>query len=226
MIDSQQTVAAVVLDHSECAAVFQQHRIDFCCKGDLSLEAAALGRKVELKVLLAELEAAIAQRQGNPAADPRALSTPGLVSHLVTKHHESLRRTLPFVQALATKVGRVHGEHNPRLRDLDRAVRQLAGALLAPLEAEERRLFPSLTAHVIDREEVARQFAQMTEEHLAITKVVEQIRVSSDEFSLPDWACNSYRTLFSELGQLEKDVFTHVHLENHVLKPRFAAGAA
>lgn len=27
----------------------------------------------------------------------------------------------------------------------------------------------------------------------------------------------------SELEQLESDVFTHVHLENHVLQPRFAA---
>jgi len=48
------------------------------------------------------------------------------------------------------------------------------------------------------------------------------IRVASDDFALPDWACNSYRTLFSELQQMESDVFTHVHLENHVLQPRFS----
>ena len=222
MIDSQQTVAAVVLDHSECAAVFQQHRIDFCCKGDLSLEAAALGRKVELKTLLAELEAAISQRHGDRAADPRALTTPNLVSHLVTKHHESLRRTLPFVQALATKVGRVHGEHNPRLRELDGAVRELADVLLSQLDAEENQLFPALTAPQLDRGEVTKQFAEMTLEHVVIAQVLERIRAHADDFVLPDWACNSYRTLFSELGQLEKDVFTHVHLENHVLKARFA----
>lgn len=71
MLDSQQTVAAVVLDHSECAEVFQQHRIDFCCKGDLSLEAAAQGRGVEVKALLTELEGAIEKRQGVRSADPR-----------------------------------------------------------------------------------------------------------------------------------------------------------
>ena len=30
------------------------------------------------------------------------------------------------------------------------------------------------------------------------------------------------RTLFAELEQLERDILTHVHLENHVLMPRFA----
>jgi regulator of cell morphogenesis and NO signaling len=40
MIDPQRTVASVVLDHSECAAVFQRHRIDYCCRGNLSVAAA------------------------------------------------------------------------------------------------------------------------------------------------------------------------------------------
>jgi regulator of cell morphogenesis and NO signaling len=39
----------------------------------------------------------------------------------------------------------------------------------------------------------------------------------------PEWACTSYRTLLSELAALEGDVLRHVHLENHVLMPRFAA---
>ena len=46
---------------------------------------------------------------------------------------------------------------------------------------------------------------------------------ASDDFTLPEWACNSYRTLFAELKQVESDVFTHVHIENHVLRPRFVA---
>lgn len=141
----------------------------------------------------------------------------------MAKHHEYLRRTLPFVKALAIKVGRVHGDHNPQLRELDVAVRELADVLLPHLDEEERDLFPALTAPEVNRTEVTRQLDGMTAEHLAVSRLLERIRVSSDEFTLPAWACNSYRTLFSELGQLEKDVFTHVHLENHVLKPRFTA---
>ncbi len=60
----------------------------------------------------------------------------------------------------------------------------------------------------------------MQSEHLAVAKLLRTIRSAADDFALPDWACNSYRTLFSELQQMESDIFEHVHLENHVLEPR------
>ena len=44
----------------------------------------------------------------------------------------------------------------------------------------------------------------------------------TDDFQAPEWACGSYRTLFAELRHLHGDILRHVHLENHVLAPRFA----
>lgn len=225
MLDRSQTVANLVLEHSECAATFKRHRIDFCCRGDLSIEAAATERGVDVDALLRELGDAIAARRGDRGQDPRELSTPRLIAHIISKHHEYLRQALPFVKALAAKVGRVHGDHNPKLRDLDAAVGALVEALLPHLDDEEEALFPALTAAEQDRAAAAKLFDAMVAEHLAVAKLLEQIRAASDDFTFPDWACNSYRTLFAELRQLEGDVFTHVHLENHVLKPRFVAPA-
>lgn len=223
ILNRQQPVASVVLDHSECAQVFQRHRIDFCCQGDQSIEAAANAKKVDVDALLAELSHAIAERCGEPQADPRELTTPRLVAYIVSKHHEYLRKTLPFVRALATKVSRVHGDHNPKLRHLETAVAEVCAALLPHLDEEEQSLFPALMSKEPDQTAIARQIESMQVEHLAVAKLLERIRAASDEFTLPEWACNSYNTLFSELKQLESDVFTHVHLENHVLRPRFAA---
>ena len=223
ILNRQQPVASVVLDHSECAQVFQRHRIDFCCQGDQSIEAAANARKADVDALLAELSHAIAERCGEPQADPRELTTPRLVAYIVSKHHEYLRKTLPFVRALATKVSRVHGDHNPKLRHLETAVEEICAALLPHLDEEEQSLFPALMSKEPDQTAIARQIESMQVEHLAVAKLLERIRAASDEFTHPEWACNSYNTLFSELKQLESDVFTHVHLENHVLRPRFAA---
>jgi len=222
MLDRQQTIANVVLEHSECAQIFQRHRIDFCCRGDLSIEAAATAKRVDVDALLDELSRAIAERHGDPKEDPRALTTPGLVAHIVDKHHEYLRKALPFVQTLAAKVSRVHGEHNPKLRDLQAAVGDLAATLVPHLDEEENSVFPALTAKEPDLAAAAVHFRSMVDEHLAVATLLERVRAASDEFALPSWACNSYRALFAELEQLEGDVFTHVHLENHVLKPRFA----
>lgn len=221
MIDPQQTVADLVLDHSECAPVFQQHRIDFCCRGGVSIAEAARARGMEPDALIAALSQAIEARRGDRAVDARSLTTPQLVAHIVARHHAYLRTALPFVGALATKVARVHGDHNPKLRELEAAVAELVVALLPHLDEEEAVLFPALVAPVVDRAIAEKALGAMHEEHLAVALLLERARVASDDYALPAWACNSYRALFSELEQVEGDTFTHVHLENHVLKPRF-----
>jgi regulator of cell morphogenesis and NO signaling len=222
MLDPQLTVANVVLDHSECAAVFQRHRIDFCCRGHLSVEAACAERKLDTAAVLKDLEGAIASRREAPSDDPRELSTAALVQRIVSTHHEYLRRAMPFVGALAQKVARVHGDHNPKLRTLNECVGSLIGELGPHLDSEEQSLFPALTAAQPDVARAKAELGTMHQEHLAVGALLEQIRVATEDFSLPDWACNSYRTLFAELAQMEADILRHVHLENHVLMPRFA----
>lgn len=226
MLDRNQTVASVVLDHSECAEVFQRHRIDYCCHGDTSIEASARTRGLDVETLVDELSRAIAERRGDRRDDPRTLSTARLVAHIVSKHHEYLRKVLPFLDALAQKVGRVHGEHDPLLRDLASAVNELGSALLLHLDEEELKLFPALVAAERSSDVLRASFASMVDDHLAVASLLTRIRVASRDFTLPDWACNSYRTLFAELAQLEADIFTHVHLENHVLMPRFQTDGA
>ncbi len=222
MPTAHQTVAEVVLDHSECAEVFQRHRIDFCCRGELTLEQAAVARKLDVARLLEELSQAIAARTGPALTDPRALSTPQLVSHLL-EQDAWLRRALPFVRTLAVKVSRVHGDHNPKLRDLEQVVLALEELLTPHLEQEAKEIFPLLAEPAPDAATVARELDTLTADHAHLTSLFHEARTAADEFTLPDWACNSYRMLFSELAHLEAMVLTRVHLEHHVLRPRFAA---
>ena len=217
MLDRTRTVAELVLDHSECAEIFQRHRIDFCCKGELTLEQAAQGSALDLEALLSELDTVLTARKGPPPIDVRTLSTPQLVAHVLLHHHEPLCRALPFVCTLANKVERVHGWHNPKLGELRSAVDTLEAVLTAHLEEEVRSVFPVLTGQFPTREAIE----AMTREHEHIAALLTRIRVASEDFALPPWACTSYRTLFSELRQLEVQISTRFHLENHVLRPRF-----
>jgi regulator of cell morphogenesis and NO signaling len=222
MLDPQQTVARIVLDHSECAPVFQRHRIDFCCRGEMTLDAACRERQLDPRAVGDELARAIAERKGEAEDEPRAMTTPALVAHIIARHHAYLRKALPFVGPLAAKVARVHGDHDPLLRELDRAVAALVEALPPHLDAEEETLFPALMTKDRDAALVARELASMHEDHLAVGRLLERARTAARNYSVPEWACNSYRTLFTELEHLEGDTLRHVHLENHVLMPRFA----
>lgn len=223
MINRRDTVARIVLEHSECAPVFQKHRIDYCCKGSMTLEEACAARELDTTIVLAELDSAIAARRGSPDQDPRELNTPALVGHIMAHHHEYLRKALPFIQVLSKKVARVHGDHNPKLRDVDGTVEALVEALMPHLEQEEEVLFPALMTRGGDKLVIQKELATMHEDHLEVGGMLDRLRTAADEFVTPDWACNSYRTLFAELEALEADILRHVHLENHVLMPRFAA---
>ncbi len=223
MIETQQPVANVVLDHSETAKVFQKYQVDFCCHGEHSIEVAAKERGIDVDELLEALNNATNERGAQSQGDPRELSTERLIAHIISTHHEYLRSALPFICELAAKVGQVQGDKNAKLRDLDAVISELADGIGPHLETEEETLFPALMAGDADSPVVSKELDAMVEDHYVVKGLLQRIRAASDEFTLPDWACNTYSTLFRELEHLEGDIFSHVHLENHVLKPRFIA---
>lgn len=228
MLDLEQPLATLVLEHSALAPVLQRHRLDFCCRGHVTLEVACAEKGLDMPTVAAELLRAAEGRSARAAGgiDPRTLPTPVLLDHIVRTHHGYLREVLPFLQTTSAKVARVHGEHDPRLRDLNVAVQTLCEILPPHLEQEESTLFPALRAETPDPDVVRAEFAAMHADHLEVGDLLARVRQTTADFTLPDWACNSYRALFGELEDLETDILTHVHLENHVIMPRFIAPGA
>ena len=93
-LTAEMTVAQIVLDHSECAGVFQRHRIDYCCKGEQPLASACAQRGADAKQVLEELEEVVRARKSAPELDARALPTEALVEHVVQRYHRALRDAL------------------------------------------------------------------------------------------------------------------------------------
>jgi regulator of cell morphogenesis and NO signaling len=226
MLIRNPTVASVVLEHPSCAPVFHKYRIDFCCGGDVTVDAACAARGLDVETVRAELEAAMREPGPSDAETARALPTPALVERIVDRHHAYLRRTLPAVVALASKVARVHGSRELKLRPLQVAVQELADELGPHLDREEQVLFPSLLDVRASSPETVAELEQMMGDHRAVAVLLDRIHEASDGFRVPAWGCNSYRALFSELRNLDADIRAHVHLENYVLRPRFLPAPA
>jgi regulator of cell morphogenesis and NO signaling len=225
MLDSSLPVATLVLDHSECAPVLARHRIDYCCKGTRPLAEACRELGLDLPGIVTELETAIARRgrDAQAALDPRTLSTHALIVQVIAPHHQYLHRTMPFLVTLAAKVARVHGDREPSLQQVSRIVGRIVDTLVPHLAEEEAVLFPAL---INGRSaDVAPMLLAMRGEHEVVGELLWQLRSAADNYVAPDWGCNSYRTLMKELEVLEDDTLTHVHIENHVLLPRFVASA-
>lgn len=222
MFDPQSSLAAIVLDHSECAAVLDRYRIDYCCQGKRTLAESCAAKQLPLDQVTRELEQAISRR-APVAIDPRTLGTRDLITRVIARHHQYLHRTLPFLRGLSAKVARVHGDREPELISVAILVDKLAEILLAHLEEEESSLFPDLLSDPVPGR-VGAALARMEQEHEEVGNRLKELRVIAEDYVVPDWACTSYRTLMEELAALEADTLRHVHLENHVLRPRFLPG--
>ncbi len=224
--DPAATVARIVTEHPSAARVFQKHGIDYCCHGNVSLAQACQDAHLDRDALLTELDGALAALgPRGEEEDARALSTAALVSRIIDRHHAYLRRALPYIAPIMAKVARVHGPKDAHLYELGEVFTALDAALLPHLDEEEQVLFPLLMARRSDSQRVGHELARMIGDHLEVGDLLARIRRLTGGFVTPEWGCNTYRVLMAELDALEADVLRHVHLENHVLAPRFGTVA-
>jgi regulator of cell morphogenesis and NO signaling len=221
-VDPSATVAQIVAKHSETAAVFHRHHIDSCSDGDVTIPRACATRGKDPAALLAELERAVHERAAERAGeDLLSLSTPALLARIVDRHHDYLRRALPRIEPLLAKVAAVHGRRDAKLAGLRSTFVELLGLLVSHLAFEEETLFPELAASGHSQASAAGHLHAMVKEHLAVGAKLAQLRGLVDDFRVPAWGCNSYQALMAELEHLEADLLQHLHLEDHVLVPRF-----
>jgi regulator of cell morphogenesis and NO signaling len=224
-IDPSQTIARIVLDHPAAARVFQSYRIDFCCHGDVPLPEACARAGVDPQSVSDALDRALSNPSAESNRDLRSVSTPALIGYIIDRHHGYLRDALPGLRAMTAKIALVHGEHNPKLKDLDEAVTTLADSLEPHLLREEQVLFPSLMARDLDAELVRDELERMATDHKEVGDLLFRIRALAEDFRVPEWGCGTYRACFRELEAMEGDILRHVHLENHLLMPRFMGAA-
>jgi regulator of cell morphogenesis and NO signaling len=57
-------------------------------------------------------------------------------------------------------------------------------------------------------------------EHEEVGDLLAKMRAVTDGYTLPDWACPSFKALYHRLVELERDLHQHIHLENNLLFPR------
>jgi regulator of cell morphogenesis and NO signaling len=152
--------------------------------------------------------------------------TPALIEHILERYHETHRRELPELVALAQKVERVHGTDPNAPHGLAEALKAMNGLLEAHMQKEETHLFPAmLQAMLPGRADAAAQpIAGMRHDHAEHEEALDRIAAITHGFRLPADACNSWRRLYAGTRKLVDDLDEHIRLENDVLFPRFAGG--
>jgi regulator of cell morphogenesis and NO signaling len=231
-IQPSSTVRDLAVSIPGATQVFEQHHIDYCCRGGHSLERACATAGVELQPLVAKLEQ-MAARSAEPSDGVRweTAQLSVLVEHIVSHHHEHTRTELDRLSGLANKVLAVHGPKHPEFADVQAGVEALADDLLPHMKKEEFVLFPyvqALDAACLARRPaprapfgaVANPVRMMMAEHEGTGELLRQLRAKTDGYTPPAGACATWRALYAGLQALERDLFQHMHLESNVLFPR------
>ena len=221
----ERTVGELVAERPGRSRIFQAHGIDFCCQGGRTVTEACARKGISPQTVAEQLEAELSD-QNAPVENPATLPLHDLADYIVETHHNFLRRELPRLHAMADRVAEVHGGHTPSLVDIFDVFRGLEEELASHIMKEERVLFPFVSA--LSRREAVpvsldEPIACMIHEHEDAGAALTQLRQLSNDFQPPFDACNTYRALFAGLKDLEKDLHTHIHLENSALFPRALA---
>jgi len=224
----RRTVRELVLETPAAALIFENLGIDYCCGGEKSLLDAC----AEARVKVEEVVAALASPQSvNTDRDWRKASLGELARYIVDRHHSFTREELERLLPLISKVVSVHGRNHPELLQLQSLFGDLAEELTKHMMKEEKILFP----YIVEMEQavhnkrplprpmfgtVQNPVRMMAAEHDSSGSVLHKMRELTNGYVPPPDGCATYQILYRALEAFEKDLHTHIHLENNILFPR------
>lgn len=207
-------------------AVFQRHRIEFCCAGQVPLRVVCENEGLDINALMHELE--MAAEPFVETDDWQHATLTELVAHIQATYHEPLYQELPRLAAMLDKVVRRHGDRLPdTLLPLEATFRQLERDLTLHMSKEDAMLFPAIVRFESQQDvaitgphPLAGPIAVMEHDHDHADDALARIRTLTGGYAPPEGACPTFRGLYHGLSELEHRMHLHVHLENDILFPR------
>ncbi|MEC3966389.1 iron-sulfur cluster repair di-iron protein [Flagellimonas halotolerans] len=220
------TIGQMVAEDYRTAQIFKNHKIDFCCKGNRTLQEVAEKKGLDLDSLVQELDTVQNQNQSDQP-DFKTWPLDLLADYIEKKHHRYVEQQIPILKQYLTKLCKVHGERHPELHEIFEHFNASAGELAMHMKKEELVLFPWIRKMVSGPTNEQPHFGtvknpikMMMEEHDNEGERFRKIAELSHDYTPPADACNTYRVAFSLLQEFEEDLHRHIHLENNILFPK------
>lgn len=234
-IATTKTVGEIAAELPSCTREFEKLGIDYCCGGNRTLDQACVEAKLPIHEVLERLkQSAEAAKHSYSTVNWQQASLADLIANINATHHVFVRSECPRILALTEKVVGVHGKKHPELMQVQDVFAALSEELAVHLMKEEQILFP----YVVRLEEsavagepappamfgtVMNPIGMMMREHDGAGEALRALRTATHDYTLPEDACISYRTLYQALQGFEADLHQHIHKENNILFPRAAA---
>jgi len=228
------TVSQIAASSLAAVRIFERLGIDYCCGGKRPLAQVCREKGYDAASVRSELESAMSAAP-LPGRNWSAAPLRELIDHIVGNHHEYLRRELGPLGERLDKVYRVYNEkYGPTLTGLPEVFAGLRVELEMHMRKEEMVLFPAIAAYESAMQagsplprmpfgSIANPIRMMEAEHDSAGGALAEIRTITENYTIPEYACVTHRSLMAGLQELEQDLHQHIHLENNILFPRAIA---
>lgn len=227
--DLQKQIGQFVAEDFRTAAVFSNYGIDFCCKGDRTIEEVCQKNSLNPDEVLDKLMA-IQDSDTSQSIDYKSWPLDLLAEYVEKKHHRYVEEKTPVLRQFLDKLCKVHGGRHPELFKINELFVASTGELAAHMKKEELILFPFIKRMVkakLENTELKRPSFGSVENPIALMKHdhenegerFREIAELSNNYTPPADGCNTYKVTFAMLDEFEKDLHLHIHLENNILFP-------
>ena len=225
----QLTIGEFVASDFRIASVFSKHNIDFCCKGNRTLDEACQAKGLDKNQIENEINTILNSKNEN-GIDFKSWPLDLLIDYIEKTHHRYIEEKTPMILQFLDKLCKVHGDRHPELFDINILFKIGAGALAQHMKKEELILFPFIKKMLNALQEnisieqspfgtVENPIAMMMDEHENEGERYRKISELTNNYNPPADACNTYKVTFSMLQEFEQDLHKHIHLENNILFP-------
>lgn len=208
-------VGELAVLHAGASRVFHRHGLDFCCGGQIPLSEACAAKDLDADQLIKEIEAEVGEStfrrwDSEPLHD--------LLDHILDTYHAAHREEVPRLIDMAKKVERVHAAKEACPKGVAGHLERMAVELEMHMQKEEQVLFPMIRSG--NGHMAIMPVQVMEQEHHDHGANLQELRSLGHNYTPPEEACGTWRALYLGLEQLERDLMSHIHLENSVLFPR------
>ncbi|MBP6516772.1 MAG: iron-sulfur cluster repair di-iron protein [Chitinophagales bacterium] len=225
----EKKVGDLVKENIKSAHIFKKYGIDFCCGGGITIEKACRKVDVSFDLLTQELLQLANTSATEHQYDKWELDF--LSDYITNTHHKYVTEAISLIQAYAQRVAQVHGHACPEVIEINEKFELLVDELSMHMKKEELILFPYIKQLAIAAKynqpipippfgTVQHPIQMMEMEHESAGTILKKIAVLSNNYTPPEWACNTFKALYAKLDEFEQDLHLHVHLENNILFPK------